>query len=340
MVGRAILIIFITASCLGCASSCQTGCNSCGRAGMLSGRLFSGFGGGRLFSRFTGGCDVCGGGGCDVCCPNGSKACKPRKYWAPGGYNYEFDEKIMTEAARRCSSRELACLERQCGRWLGADFRCGYQQAYIDVALGSNGEIPYIPPKKYWRASERSAEGRGKAQEWFAGYQAGAQAALQQEWSVYRNLPTPEAANQGNCEQAPMQMPAAMPLQANPQPQMQMTSPYEYAPPAGPPADWGYPQQYQSGPMPGLTVPPSPQQLMVPGEPVLAPPAGPESMPIPESTPQAPVEEPAAEQTGAWDTGYIPTTTPTSNWNQTKGVSSAPPRTAATNYQQSSWSSQ
>src|SRR5690606_37794241 len=54
------------------------------------------------------------------------------------------------------------------------DFKLGFEQAYVDVALGGSGEVPGLPPQNYWKEWARTPEGHQAAQSWFAGYAAGA----------------------------------------------------------------------------------------------------------------------------------------------------------------------
>ncbi len=54
------------------------------------------------------------------------------------------------------------------------DFQAGFEQAYYDVALGADGQVPAIAPSPYWKSCQRTAEGHQRAQEWLAGYSAGA----------------------------------------------------------------------------------------------------------------------------------------------------------------------
>lgn len=57
------------------------------------------------------------------------------------------------------------------------DFSTGFVQAYVDVAEGGSGNTPAVPPERYWKRCNRTASGHGRAEEWFAGYRAGAQLA-------------------------------------------------------------------------------------------------------------------------------------------------------------------
>jgi hypothetical protein len=57
------------------------------------------------------------------------------------------------------------------------DFAAGFRQGYEDVANGSNGCTPSIPPKSYWNWEFQSGEGQARTAAWFSGYPHGARAA-------------------------------------------------------------------------------------------------------------------------------------------------------------------
>ncbi len=57
------------------------------------------------------------------------------------------------------------------------DFGEGFRAGYRDVAAGSNGCPPPLPPRSYWSWKYQSPEGQAKIAAWFAGYPHGAQAA-------------------------------------------------------------------------------------------------------------------------------------------------------------------
>ncbi len=62
------------------------------------------------------------------------------------------------------------------------DFQDGYRHAFVEVALGGDGQVPSVPPERYWSTCYRTAAGHQLAQDWFAGYVCGAGRAL----SLYR----------------------------------------------------------------------------------------------------------------------------------------------------------
>jgi hypothetical protein len=70
------------------------------------------------------------------------------------------------------------------------DFREGYTQAYVDIAEGGAGVVPAVPPERYWKSKNRSAEGYARAEDWFAGYRTGVEMAEAEGLSQFNAIPT------------------------------------------------------------------------------------------------------------------------------------------------------
>jgi hypothetical protein len=66
----------------------------------------------------------------------------------------------------------------------GAGFRAGYE----DVAGGSNGCTPALPPRKYWTWKYQTPEGQGKTAAWYSGYPHGAKAAEEDGAGYYSQI--------------------------------------------------------------------------------------------------------------------------------------------------------
>ncbi|MEZ6050332.1 MAG: hypothetical protein R3C02_02925 [Planctomycetaceae bacterium] len=111
------------------------------------------------------GCDTCQTGDCySKDCE--SCFCLPKhRYWRP------FDEAYARHEASKRAWRSI--LEHYPER-PNEDFQYGYGQAFVDVALGGDGTVPPVPPECYWSTCYRTAAGHQRAQDWFAGYIAGA----------------------------------------------------------------------------------------------------------------------------------------------------------------------
>lgn len=87
-------------------------------------------------------------------------------------YHRMPDNYWTKSAARKRAQAELKQLSKnQC---LNCDYRLGYEQAFVDVSLGADGQVPVLPPANYWKKCARTPEGHQKVQQWFSGYAAGA----------------------------------------------------------------------------------------------------------------------------------------------------------------------
>jgi hypothetical protein len=68
------------------------------------------------------------------------------------------------------------------------DFTQGFVAGYTRILdKGGTSDAPSVPPRQYWRVKYRTPAGRPAVEAWFAGYRAGAGAALA---SGYRNVDT------------------------------------------------------------------------------------------------------------------------------------------------------
>ena len=87
-----------------------------------------------------------------------------------------IDEMKARHAARLAAEWDIAELSKTCG--MLCDYKEGFEQAYVDVAMGADGQVPVLPPKEYWKDKNRTSEGHQRAQAWFAGYADGARRAV------------------------------------------------------------------------------------------------------------------------------------------------------------------
>jgi hypothetical protein len=69
------------------------------------------------------------------------------------------------------------------------DFGEGFRAGYRDVAAGSDGCPPPLPPRNYWSWKYQSPEGQAKIAAWFAGYPHGARAAEEDCAGNWREIP-------------------------------------------------------------------------------------------------------------------------------------------------------
>jgi hypothetical protein len=113
-------------------------------------------------------------------------------------YCRKLDDWHTAIAAKKCAAHLLG--GREC-----PDYRRGFTQAFVDVALGRTGQAPPVPPQRYWDVCFRSPCGQNRAADWYAGYREGAEIALARCGSTCRTIPTSDwAAGMGEsaCEWA------------------------------------------------------------------------------------------------------------------------------------------
>jgi len=93
-------------------------------------------------------------------------------------YNRTIDDFVACKIARDVARQHMRVLyPKDCRPTY--DFQAGFEQAYADVALGAEGQVPAIAPPAYWKSHQRTAEGHVRAEEWLSGYSAGSSQALE-----------------------------------------------------------------------------------------------------------------------------------------------------------------
>ncbi|MCH9655672.1 MAG: hypothetical protein K0U86_13485 [Planctomycetes bacterium] len=117
--------------------------------------------------------------------------CSPHPYRSLDGYQTDLDKLMVKHAAKKCAKQSLKTLACDCKEKPSKAFRDGYQQAYIDIALGDSGEVPPVPPEEYWAAHYRTPVGYLESQQWFTGYKLGAEHALADGRYDYNEIATP-----------------------------------------------------------------------------------------------------------------------------------------------------
>jgi hypothetical protein len=103
---------------------------------------------------------------------------------------HEYSRHCDEAAARSLAEKRAIVAIANCYPETSMDFREGFAQAYVDVALGSDGTVPAVPPERYWKTCKRNPNGYCDANEWFAGYAAGSQRALASCWNAYNQVPS------------------------------------------------------------------------------------------------------------------------------------------------------
>ncbi|MCA9022798.1 MAG: hypothetical protein KDA74_21765, partial [Planctomycetaceae bacterium] len=65
--------------------------------------------------------------------------CSPHPYYAPDGYQADLDKFVVKHAAKKCARESLKTISCNCKDKPSKSFRKGYQQAYVDIAMGDSG---------------------------------------------------------------------------------------------------------------------------------------------------------------------------------------------------------
>lgn len=108
--------------------------------------------------------------------PVACESCQlPCSWLHPCGFNRCVDDRLAMCAARYDALKALdyapECLASN------GDYRDGFVDAFQDVARGHRGDLPAVPPDRYWNGCFRTGPAAQLAQDWFAGYVDGAEQA-------------------------------------------------------------------------------------------------------------------------------------------------------------------
>ena len=116
-------------------------------------------------------CKECGTQSVSCLVGNCENGCEPHPYITLGRYKECVDHHHTLKSARHCAIKDL--YGPGCKPDWTVDYERGYIQAYQDVLTGGNGKTPPVPPERYWAAHYRTRGGHSRADDWFAGYEAG-----------------------------------------------------------------------------------------------------------------------------------------------------------------------
>ncbi len=154
--------------------------------------------------------------------------CSPKPYWSMEGYQTDLDKFFVKHAAKKCAKESLKTMSADCQDKPSKSFRKGYQQAYMDIALGESGVVPPVPPEEYWAAHYRTPEGYMEVQEWFTGYKLGSEHARADGRYDYNRIATPYSLAgweqpvaehwDGNVAYPEESMPSQVPVETHPAP--------------------------------------------------------------------------------------------------------------------------
>jgi len=103
-----------------------------------------------------------------------------------------MDNAYASYRAQSQANKAWKHYSRQCAD--GDPHKCYYKDGFLDgfydVAMGGQGCLPAIPPRRYWKSCYETAEGRLKICAYFQGYSAGVQAGFETGKARSNRLPT------------------------------------------------------------------------------------------------------------------------------------------------------
>ncbi|MCA9246949.1 MAG: hypothetical protein KDA42_07535 [Planctomycetales bacterium] len=100
----------------------------------------------------------------------------------------EHQSRRWTKKLAENAFKEDPCAQK--GGPTARDFERGWRQAYYDVARGSDGQPPVLPPQSYWAIKYQNADGAQRIAAWYEGYLLGASAAHRDGVGLYNVIPT------------------------------------------------------------------------------------------------------------------------------------------------------
>ena len=122
------------------------------------------------------------------------------------------------------------------------DFGQGFKDGYADYLFaGGTGNPPPLPPRWYWRAENKSPEGRLGEQDWFQGFRIGAAAAKQSGYREIETVGTWTVLRRTPDDPGPAPSPAAKPALLPPPKPLPPPQPENMPPPKDPAAELGPP---------------------------------------------------------------------------------------------------
>jgi hypothetical protein len=139
--------------------------------------------------------------------------CQPSPYLTCSKYLPFMDKWTSSAMAKRCADRYLLRQQIQTRTWISKHYKAGFRDAFQDIANGESGEVPPVPPPKYWNTHYRTEKGKQCVELYFDGYRSGSALASSElttmktigasyDWSIQKPKspcgPSPNG-NTGNC---------------------------------------------------------------------------------------------------------------------------------------------
>ncbi len=134
--------------------------------------------------------------------------CQPSPYLTCSKYLPFMDRWTSSAMAKRCANRYLLRQQIQTRTWISKHYKTGFRDAFQDVANGESGEVPAVPPPKYWNTHYRTEKGKQCVESYFDGSRSGAALAAAEmttmktigasyDWSIQK--PRSQCAPSGAC---------------------------------------------------------------------------------------------------------------------------------------------
>ena len=155
--------------------------------------------------------------------------CQPSPYLTCSKYLPFMDRWTSSKMAKRCADRYLLRQQFQTRTWISKHYKAGFRDAFNDLANGESGEVPAVPPPKYWNTHYRTAKGKQCVELYFDGYRAGSALAAAEmttmktigasyDWSIQKpKAPCASPMTNGGCapggQSHPMPCSSGMPPQ-------------------------------------------------------------------------------------------------------------------------------
>lgn len=193
--------------------------------------------------------------------------CQPSPYLTCSKYLPFMDRWTSAAMAKRSADRYLLKQQFQTRTWISKHYKAGFRDSFSDIANGESGEVPAVPPPKYWNTHYRTTKGKQCVELYFDGYRSGSALAAAEmttmktigasyDWSIQKpKAPCASPMTSGGCAPGgpgqPMPYSSGMPPQ---QPSVFGVGPQmNPQPPAsgiGPANSWPAPNDYGVSPTP------------------------------------------------------------------------------------------
>ena len=113
-------------------------------------------------------------------------------------YPQVTDGKLACRKYRGWAKQEWQRVRMESGDTFSDDYASGFLQGFVDqVYAGGKPVAPPVPPRKYWRVGYRNANGRRAVEDWYHGFELGAQIAHDSGYRAQAIVPSSIAPGSG-----------------------------------------------------------------------------------------------------------------------------------------------